>query len=77
MKYIYVVMMYKIAVVEKHSYVLGVYTKRKVAIKESIEEVQERGGKYCTLVLRFKPNDPSSKAIVFEFGYNTKKKEKK
>lgn len=74
MKYIYVVTMYKIAIVEKHSYVLGVYSNRKVAIKEAIEETQERCGKYSTIILRFKPNNPASKKIVFEFSYNQNKK---
>ena len=66
MKEVYVVTMYKIAIVEKHSYVLGVYTHGKRAIKEALECMKERDGKYSTTVLRIKPNDPESKELYYE-----------
>lgn len=43
---IYVVTMYRWGEKSKHSYLLGVYTKKHKAKKEAEEEEKYRGGKY-------------------------------
>lgn len=73
MKYIYVVTMYRWGDREKHSYVLGVYTKERIAREKAAEEEFERGGKYDAHILRFEPNNPTSKKSILFFKKQTKK----
>lgn len=50
-KKVYVVTMYRWGCVEMHSYVLGVFTTKTKAEKAGEREQEDRGGKYCPLVL--------------------------
>lgn len=54
-KLVYVVTMYKFGDREKHSYVIGIYSKKALALKNAEAEREHRGGnKYIPEVLEFK-----------------------
>lgn len=54
---VYVVIMYRFADREKHSYVLGVYDDEMLALKEAEKEQMYRGGnKYYPEVIKYKLN---------------------
>jgi hypothetical protein len=54
---IYVVTMYRWGERENHSYVLGAYTKKALAISEADKEEQNRGAKYIAEILEYNPNE--------------------
>ena len=56
MKYAYTVTAYRWGDREKHSYVVGVYTRDFKAIKAADVEQDYRGGKYACEVLRWSPD---------------------
>jgi len=58
MKKVYVVTMYRYGNREKHSYVLGVFTTRKLAEQWGETEKTYRAGKYEPDVTRFVIDDP-------------------
>lgn len=69
---VYVVTMYRWGSRENHSYVLGVYTKKSLALKEAEKEQTYRGGvKYYPEVLEVELNN-STKAskVILELGKN-------
>jgi len=55
-QYIYTVVAYRYGDREKHSYVVGVYTRDFKAIKAADVEMDYRGGKYNVEVLRWTPD---------------------
>ncbi len=57
---IYVITMYKWGERINHSYVLGVYTKKALAISEADKEEQDRAGKYMSEILEYNPNETNS-----------------
>lgn len=63
---IYVVTMYKWGLREDHSYVLGVYNKKHMAIQDAKQEDQDRGGKYIPEVLEFDINKKNEYKIIIE-----------
>jgi len=61
---VYVVVMYRWGDRQKHSYVLGVWTRREAALKSADDEEVYRGGKYEAEVLRFPLNSRDGWRIV-------------
>ena len=62
---LYVVTMYRFADRERHSYVIGVFTKKYKAKKAAESEKQYRGGnKYFPEILEFNPDEEGSKKIL-------------
>lgn len=78
--FVYVVTMYRWGDRENHSYVHGVFSKKKKALDEAQAEKEYRGGnKYYPEVLEMDLNDPQYKKTVLELEANpdfTKKKGK-
>jgi hypothetical protein len=54
---IYVVTMYRWGDRSSHSYVLGAYTKKNLAIEEANKESENRGEKYLPEVIELNPNE--------------------
>ena len=66
---LYVVTMYRYADKESHSYVIGVFTDKKVAIKAAEAEKQYRGGnKYYPEILEFISDNIKSRRIILPLG---------
>lgn len=62
---IYVVTMYRFADRERHSYVIGAFTKKHAAKQAAEVEKECRGGnKYFPEILEFEPNDITSKHVT-------------
>jgi len=57
---IYVVTMYRNGTRDKHSYVLGAYTKKALALSEADKEENDRGGKYLSEILEYNHNETNS-----------------
>lgn len=56
----YVVTMYRWGDRENHSYVIGIFNEKHIAIKTGKKEQEYRGGKYSPEVLEFDINQPNS-----------------
>ena len=56
MNNLYIVTMYRWGSRENHSYVLGVYDDKELALKSAIENQIDRGGKYYPEILEFNLN---------------------
>lgn len=55
-KTIYIVTMYRFGDREKHSYIQGLYTVEKTALKEASSEEKLRGNKYSAEIIKFNFN---------------------
>ena len=69
--HIYVITMYRFGNRNKHSYVLGVYSSKKKAIKYARIEEADRGEKYKAEILKIKINkeyDNVNEMIEIESG---------
>lgn len=62
----YVLTMYRWGNREKHSYVLGVFTKKTKAFKVKEQEEEDRGGKYVGEVVEFIPDNPGLGKVIGE-----------
>lgn len=67
---VYVVTMYRWGDRENHSYVLGVWDDKDVAIEKGKEEISYRGGKYEPEVISIEINSPSSIDTVYDLNKN-------
>jgi hypothetical protein len=66
---LYVVTMYRWGDREKHSYVLGVFSKKHRAIQEGDAETEWRGGKYYPEVLETTPDPPQKDMRSLDMKY--------
>jgi len=57
---IYIVTMYRNGMRDNHSYVLGAYTKKALALSEADREENDRGGKYLSEILEYNPNETNT-----------------
>jgi len=57
---IYVVTMYRSGNRDSHSYVLGAYIKKSLALSEADKEENDRGGKYLSEILKYNYNETNS-----------------
>jgi len=57
---IYVVTMYINGNRDSHSYVLGAYIKKSLALSEANKEENDRGGKYLSEILKYNYNETNS-----------------
>jgi hypothetical protein len=75
--YIYIVNAYRFFSRENHSYTVGVFQKKSLAIDCADKERNDRGGKYACQVERFELNhhdiEYSMKVIYVSLGYNPNK----
>lgn len=57
---IYVVTMYRWGNREKHSYVLGVWSEAKKAVRYAVKEANDRGGKYNYEIIASEVDKPAT-----------------
>lgn len=65
-KEIYVTTMYRWGDYECHSYFLGVYNKKHMAIEEGKKEQEWRGGKYSPEVVETLMNETKQRKIILK-----------